>query len=364
LSAVASVPVSSIYHHFGSLEQLLVISQEQAQAQALLWCDDRLVQLAGMPCDSRAFPAFFAACVDDWVTQQRRLAFVWREGQLLRTDSPTARNQRMQWQELWSAFWHKAMACFGLEKGAGVANRLFENESFLHMIDWRRAVDRAGLDEFARGLGAWLTGEAVPPSPWRDFARAAALDAMPGIPDHDDMTGRIVTAAALLIEQSGPGGLTHRAVAEQAGLTLGTVSHKVRTKADLMQLGYEALYIKAVTRLRAQTAALPSGGQSLGGIADFIAASSGNSGIDALHLAVARDPALRQFGLQLRYLRGETSRGLFGMLLPQRPEPGHLEAALLSAFLSSLSRNHVDWTTEESRTPIRMEIEGLTALFQ
>lgn len=364
LSAVASVPVSSIYHHFGSLEQLLAISQEQAQGQARLWCADRLAQLTGMPCDSRAFPAFFAACVDDWVTQQRRLAFAWREGQLLRTDSPTARNQRMQWQELWSAFWQTAMACFGLKKGAGVAHRLFENESFLHMIDWRRAVDRAGLDEFARGLGAWLTGQAVPPSPWRDFARAAALDAMPGIPDHDDMTGRIVTAAAWLIEQSGPGGLTHRAVAEQAGLTLGTVSHKVRTKAELMQLGYEALYIKAVSRLRAQTAALPSGGQSLGGIADFIAASSGSGGVDALHLAVARDPALRQFGLQLRYLRGETSRALFGMLLPQRSEPGHLEAALLSAFLSSLSRNHVDWTTEESRTPIRMEIEGLTALFQ
>lgn len=362
LSAMASIPVSSIYHHFGSLEQLLVLSQAQAQALARQWCDDRLAHISGLPVDSRAFPAFFAACVDDWVTGQRRLAFAWREGQVLRTQSAAGREQRAHWQNMWADFWQAAMARFGLERGAAVVDRLFENESFLHMIDWRRAVDRAGLDEFAHGLGAWLTGQGVPPAPWRDFARSTALASMPDAPDHDGMMRSIVAAAAALIERAGPGGLTHRAVAQMAGLTLGAVSHKVRTKAELIQIGYEGLYMQAVARLRAQTATLPSGDLSLGGIADFMATSSGNIGIDALHLAVARDPALRQFGLQLRYLRGETSRALYGMLWPRRPEPGHLESALLSAFLASLSRSHIDCTADQSRAALRIALEDLTAL--
>lgn len=364
LSAAASIPVSSIYHHFGSLEQLLVVAQAHAQGLAGQWCNDRLSQLSGLPVDSRAFPAFFAACVDDWVMGQRRLAFAWREGQLLHTEGPAARDRRAYWQSLWRDFWHAALTHFGLVNGVAIVDRLFENESFLHMIEWRRAVDRAGLDEFARGLGAWLTGESVPPAPWRDFARSAALASMPDAPVHDETTGRIVTASASLIEQAGAGGLTHRAVAERSGLTLGAVSHKVRTKADLMRVGYEGLYMQAVTRLRAQTATLPSGNQSLGGIADFLAVSSGNGGIDALHLAVARDPALRQFGLQLRYLRGETSRTLFAMLLPDRPEPGHLESALLSAFLASLSRSRLDCTAEHARAVMRVALEDLMALLR
>ncbi|MEQ6333666.1 TetR/AcrR family transcriptional regulator [Sphingobium sp. MK2] len=362
LSTIASVPPSSIYHHFGSLEQLLVLAQEHAQALTRHWCNDRIEQLAGMPCDPRAFPAFFAACVDDWVYRERRLAFAWREGQLLRASSPSGRALQQQWEKLWSDFWHAATARFGLERGAGVAYRLFENESSLHMIDWRRSVDRAGLDEFAQGVGAWLIGKPVPPSPWRDFARAAALEALPTEPDHDSTTASIVTAASALIEEAGAVGLTHRAVADRAGLTLGTVSHKVRTKAELVQIGYGGLYIKSVSRLRAQTSILPSGDATVGGIASFLAENTGSRGIDALHLAVARDPALRQFGLQLRYLRGSTSRSLLQRLLPNRPAPGHLEPALLSSFLSSLTRRYAGWMAEEARAPIQAELEELLTM--
>ena len=362
LSAIASAPSSSIYHHFGSLEQLLALTQEHAQGLARQWCDDRIAQLVGMPRDPRAFPAFFAACVDDWVCNERRLAFAWREGQLLRAGSPSGSALQQQWNRLWIEFWQAATARFGLETGAGVAYRLFENESSLHMIDWRRSVDRAGLDEFARGAGAWLMGDPVPPSPWRDFARAAALDALPTAPDHDGTTAQIASAAATLIAEAGPGALTHRAVAAATGLTLGTVSHKVRTKAELVQIGYGDLYIKSVSRLRAQTSILPSGGATVVGIASFLAENAGSRGIDALHLAVARDPALRQFGLQLRYLRGSTSRSLLAMLLPDRPPSGHLEPALLSSFLSSLSRHYGDWAADKARAPIRAELENLMAL--
>lgn len=362
IATLANVPSSSIYHHFGSLEQLLVVAQEHVQQLTRQWCDDRIAQLADLPCDARAFPAFFSGCVDDWVGSERRLAFAWREGKLLHQDSPSRRALQQRWESLWRDFWNVVTTRFGLERGANLVYRLFENESYLHMIDWRRAVDRAGLDEFARAIGSWLVGDPVPPSPWRDFARTAALETMPAAPDHDGITAQIVDAASDLIAELGPGGLTHRAVAASTGLTLGTVSHKIRTKAELVEAAYGGLYIKAVSRLRARTSALPSSGSTVAGIANFLAENLGSRGIDALHLAVARDPTLRQFGLQLRYLRGSTSRSLFEMLLPDRPSPSHLEAALLSSFLSSLSRDHAQRAPDDARCLIRAELEDLVAL--
>lgn len=364
LSARAAVPVSSIYHHFGSLEQLFVLAQEQAQGSATRWCSARLVQLVDFPASSQGFPAFFAGIVDDWVHQCRDLAFAWREGQLLRTDNDVGAQVRMGWRNLWHSFWEEACARFNLSHAVDAVDRLFENESFLHMLDWRRAVDRAGLDEFARGVSAWLTAQPSPDSPWRDFARAQALAAGSQAPAHDGTTARIAQAAASLIEQSGPVAVTHRAVAQQAGLTLGVVSHKLRTKAELLQAGFEATYARAIDGLKSRTDAVPptDPGAALDGIADFLAGSLGGRGMDALHLVVARDPALRPFGLQLRYLRGVTSRHLLTMLQPDRPHPTHLEAAILSAFLSSLSRGHSDDSPQDARPVIHAQIAAMIAM--
>jgi AcrR family transcriptional regulator len=364
ISASASIPVSSIYHHFGSLERLFSVAQEEAQARARLWCEDRIGQLEGLPVNVARFPAFFAVTVDDWVTGQRPLAFAWREGQLLRTQSDAAAQIRSGWCALWADFWQRACAHFGIAPQARLVERFFDNEAFTHMLDWRRAVDRGGLDEYARGMAAWLTGRPVPAAPWRDFARIQALSTTPHAPDHDSTTTRIADAAAMLIEEAGPSAVTHRAVAERAGLTLGVVSHKRRTKAELLQAGFEAVYVGAIGRLRARTASIAPAdpAAALDGLADFMTASLGGRGIDALHLAVARDPALRPFGLQLRYLRGTTSRHLLMMLRPDRPEPTHLEAALLSGFLSALGRRHADSSVDEARIAVREEMSALTAL--
>ncbi|BAK65419.1 putative TetR family transcriptional regulator [Sphingobium sp. SYK-6] len=364
VSANAAVPVSSIYHHFGSLEQLLVLAQEQAQACARDWCETRLDQLAGFSADARAFAPFFAATIDDWVHQQRRLAFAWREGQMLRIEGEPGMQMRLGWRQLWAAFWQEACDRFGLGDRAWLAEHLFENESFVHMIGWHRAVDRAGLDEFARGVSAWMSGEPVPPAPWRDFARTEALRAAPVMPSHDGTTSRIAAATAALIEEAGPSGVTHRAVAERTDLTLGVVSHKLRTKTDLLQAGYEAVYLTAVTRLREHTSTISpaTADATLDGLADFMSQSLRGQGVHALHLAVARDPALRPFGLQLRYLRGMTSGSLLAMLRPDRAEPSHLEAALLSSFLSSLPRMHADDAPTDARPRIRQAIESMVSL--
>lgn len=363
LSANADVPASSIYHHFRSLEQLLVLAQERAQRDARLWGQDRLAQMDGLSTDSRAFPGFFAGLVDDWVHDQRGVAFAWREGQLLRTKSPAGAQVRAGWRTLWRDFWEQACDRFGLSHGVDMVDHLFENEAFLHMLKWRRAVDRAGLDELAQGIGAWLMGEAMPASPWRDFARNLAMAQAPEPPDHDPTTARIAEAAAALVEEAGPSGVTHRAVAERAELTLGVVSHKLRTKSELLQAGYEGIYVEAASRVRARaSAAAADAAAALDGIADFLTVSRGGRGVDALHLAVARDAALRPFGLQLRYLRGATSRSLLSLLRPDHPEPGHLEAAILSGFLAAVTRLHADSDADHARAKIRADIVRMIAI--
>ncbi|TCM37096.1 TetR family transcriptional regulator [Novosphingobium sp. ST904] len=370
VAGIADIPVSSIYHHFGSLEQLLVVAQDHARQQARLWCDEQLGQVSGFAGDYRDFPAFFAQIVDGWANERRGLAFAWREGQLLAATSPAFLQAEGEWRDLWAGFWQVAAAKFGLADRAVVAERVFENESFLHMFRWRRTVDRAGLDEFARGLAAWLSGRPIPEAPWRDYARAEALRELPAFPERDATGARIVEAAAALLEKTGASGLTHRAVAESAGLTLGVVSHKFRTKSELVQAAFEGTYLSGVTRFRSDalpgsdTAAEAAIEQALDNMVGFIAHSVRGRGMDELHIAVARDPALNQFAAQLRYLRGQTSRKLLEALIQGRRQAGNLEAALLSSFLSSLTRNHAGAEGETSRAAIRREFEAVVDLIR
>ncbi|MGC6329615.1 TetR family transcriptional regulator [Rhizorhabdus sp. FW153] len=360
----AGTPVSSLYHHFGSLERLLACSHEAAQAQTRLWCGRWIEELSGFDAPPSALGPFFAAVVDDWTNVQRRHAFAWREGQLWRTESDVAAGVRDGWRTIWTDFWKAACARFGLGERAWLIERFHDAESFNHMIRWRRPIDRAGLDEFARGAAAWAAGERPPASPWRDLARNEAVANAPVSPELDGTTMRVAAAAAALIEESGPAAITHRAVAEHAGLTLGVVSHKLRTKAELLQAGFESIYLDAVARFRERQPSIPTGnrGAALDAIADLLAASLGGRGMDALCLAVARDPALEAFGLQLRYMRGTTSRGLLALLRPELPTPSHLEAALLSAFLTAVSRRLAYASPEDAAPAIRLEVEALIDL--
>jgi len=344
---------------------MFALAQERAQAEARVWSDERLRQIEGLSTSSEAFPDFFSALIDDWVRDQRRLAFAWREGQLLRSEGPAGPDSRAGWRRLWENFWRQALIPFGLEHGAGVVECLFENESFMHMLSWRRAIDRAGLDEMARGLGAWLAGKPMPASPWRDFARSetAGLSRQPAV--HDLTLTKIGEAAAAIVGREGTAGVTHRAVAEHAGLTLGAVSYKVPTKSELLHIAFECLYSTGSSQLRVHLEPLTRDSDrqaTLKGLADFLSASVGNRGGDALLLAIAHQSSLSQFGPQLRYQRGGTSRGLLQELLGGRREIGWLEGALFSGFLTSLQRRHFDDGAHAARAPMRLAIERLVAM--
>jgi AcrR family transcriptional regulator len=365
ISLAADAPVSSIYHHFGSLEQLFAASQEFALERALSWRDDRLAQLAGLPPSVDALPGLFAEMADEWTNAQRSLAFAWRECQLLADSSPLLRPMAARWQELWGEFWQDVGQRLDLGEGTQIVQRVFENESFLHMIRWRRLVDRASLDEMARTLGAWLTRGPAPATPWRDFARSEALRAMPRLPERDDIASRIVIAAREIIGDCGVASLTHRAVADRAGLTLGTVSHKFPTKVALLEAGFEGLYAANLERLHGSDGTLNfDNPQAVRGVMiDMIAHGRVRlRGSDELYVAVARDPSLSQFGLQLRYLRGRTSLGTLQALVGANRMVTQVEAALFSSFTTSQIRQFSGMAGGNAAAVVGGEIDTLVAM--
>lgn len=364
LGVSANIPVSSIYHHFGSLEQLFVVAQDDAWANAQRWCNRRLEQVSVARLPPTAFAAFFAALVDEWSHDQRQLAFAWRESQLLGARDDRFRDTAARWRGLWSRFWREASAPFGLQDKAVLTERLFETESFLHMFRWRRTIDRAGLDELARGWTAWLCGDPVTPSPWRDFARAEAVRDFPPLPNRDQTTARIAGAAADLIGHAGAASITHRAVAAQSGLTLGVVSHKFKTSAELLRAAYETIYARSVALMDSAEIRIPFGdrGAAIDGIVALARRNGRARAGDELFIAVARDVSLQPFAAQLRYLRGQTSKPILQALLGDTHQVTNLEAALYSGIVSGQLRAHFDGTEDELRDRMRIELEQLMVL--
>lgn len=364
ISQLANVPVSSIYHHFGSLEHLFLVAQHVACDDATQWCDAIIDDLADCALGPDAFASLLATIIDDWANGQRRLAFAWRVGQLYAPHSDGFLAIHARWRSLWSQFWQVVCDRFGVGHMAVATDRLFDGESYLHMFRWRRPVDRAALDELCRGWAAWLAGSATPASPWRDLARAEAIRAYEPLPDRDDTTARIASAAADLVAAQGANNLTHRAVAAAAGLTLGVVSYKFRTSTDLLRAAFETIYSRIVAMNDRGEAIIPDGNRAtvLTGLVDVLCRGARDKGAEELFVAVARDPLLRPFAAQLRYLRGRTTgRYLQALLGPDRTLTP-LDAALFSGFASGLVRAHANLEGQARAAQCRLELDHLVTL--
>lgn len=366
LSDSADLAVSSIYHHFGSLEQLLVMAQDSARQETEAWLWRCLEQLAPTPRSPAQFAGFFAGLIDEWSETQRLLAFAWREGQLIGTRDARFSDSASQWNLLWTRFWNEAAGMFGLGEFAPLILRIFDNESLLHLFRWRRLVDRAALEEMAAGLSAWMGMAPTPAAPWRDFARAEALRERPDQRIRDETTRQILDAVAELIGEVGAANVTHRGVADRTGLTLGVVSHKFRTKSDLLHGAYEAIYARGVAPLHSGEVRVPKGDPdaAIEGLITIVRNSRAARTNDELNIAVARDPALRPFGVKLRYLRGQTSTGLLDALLGGEIAVSPLDGAIFSAFLSSQIRQPPKGHHADDPKAVRAELEQVIAILR
>lgn len=361
LAQATGLPASSIYHHFGDLEQLYVSAHEHAQALAAAWCGERLDQISDAPTGSDSLAPLLATLIDDWCEGQRGLAFAWRECLLLAARDERYAGTAQRWRLLWADFWNDACARLGIPQMAMLTERVFDGESYMHLLRWRRSVDRAGLEEICRAWGEWMRGRLAGPSPWREMARECALRSAPLPELRDETAERIAAAAAAVLARMGVGGVTHRAVAAEAGLTLGVVSHKFRTSADLLGSAFEMTYLQSVpSEAIARAAGVDGDARSMLDRMDSLPSTENfRLAMAELMMAAMRDPALAPFAAQLRYLRGRTSRGVLQALVGRDRPVSVADAALFSSFSVGQGNAHAALSPADRQAAGRAELEML-----
>lgn len=330
----AAIPVSSIYHHFGDMDGLLLRAGDAALARAADWFDAQAGALTAMTGDTTAFGHLLATMIDEWCERQRPLAYACREVQSLAMRDARFGDAVTRWWALSIGFWQPICERFGIGALTGAVALLFDGETSLHLLRWRRTVDRATLAELCATWVGWLDGRIGLAAPWRTFALQEALAGQPAVPDWDPATEHIAEAAARTVAERGVPGLTHRAVAAEAEQTLGIVSNRFRSSADLLRAACEALYRQIVRPLGAGDAPRDL-------IAGWVERPDEDIALKAffeLTLAASRDPALQPFAAQLRYLRGRTSIRHLRAIAGPDALPSLADGALLSAMFSGQTR--------------------------
>jgi AcrR family transcriptional regulator len=331
IARAANLPPSSLYHHFGSVEQLFASAQGYARDSAERWFSEQLEALPrGSDMPPEGAPALLAALVDDWTNTQRPFSIAREQCHLLAAREPFYRPALHAWQDLWTDFWKEVCSRFDLRQYADVTGYLVDSQSALHLMPWRRSIDRLCLQETFEGWGHWLKGSLAGEGPWFEFARKEASKNMPKRPRLNGVSAQIADAAGDALESSGMGGLTHRAVAARAGLTLGVVSYNFRTASDLARAGIEALYHRIVPIVDVETFTYGASEFSEYFPADSASAAPGFTAMQELVLAVARDPALKSVALHLRYLRGRSSGLALQAQVRDRTAVSPLDAAIYS----------------------------------
>lgn len=172
-----------------------------------------------------------ASIIADWTGGQRRFAAAWRH-------VPGS-----DWQAAWDDFWHAVADRIGLRPEADTLACFAAGEASRHLLVWNPPLDRALLEETTAALVMWLTERRLVPGDVRTVFRALAHSSYdtPALRP-DALTCPTTEAAAALLAEKGHVGVTFRAVAARAGVTLGKVIHVHGTKSGLLRAALHRLY--------------------------------------------------------------------------------------------------------------------------
>lgn len=237
--AAAASP-SAIHYHFGDLEHLYVTASETALACAREWMAAQLAlsaPLAGTAVPLALQASLITTTIADWTTGQRRLALAQRH-------APST-----AWHVVWDGFWQRLAAQLGLAPHGARLTLFAAGEAARHLLVWNPPLDRALLEETVTALLLWLEHRTLGAETVRQAHRAAASAAYrPPQAEAKRLTGAIAEAAGALLAEGGHAAVTFRAVAERAGVTLGTVIHHCGTKSALLEAALHRLYEREALR--------------------------------------------------------------------------------------------------------------------
>ncbi|MBW8735332.1 MAG: TetR family transcriptional regulator, partial [Asticcacaulis sp.] len=272
--------------------------------------------------------------IDDLSTSERALVFAWFECQAMAARDPGFAAVAADWHAVWRDAWDKVAACLLPPDAANLLYAFADGELCLHRIAWRPLLDRACLFETCAAWMRLVTDGKTGPMSLREDLRARCENPA-SVPWADDSPeAAIAHAAADILGQSGMGGITHRAVAAEAGLSLGVVSYHFPTAEELTRAAFAAIYGQIIRADQRPAQPLAVGAYAAG-VAQLIAhpdAQANFLSLDEFTSAVARDPVLARFGGTLRYTRGRT----LSRILTALPSP--LAGALISSSTNGLIR--------------------------
>ncbi|RNJ63570.1 MAG: TetR/AcrR family transcriptional regulator [Porphyrobacter sp. IPPAS B-1204] len=231
---------SSIHYHFGNVEHLYQSASGAALAKAEHWMEAQLAALGTLavdPLPPALQASIMASVIADWTGDQRRLAMAWRH-------APGA-----DWQTAWERFWGEVARVIGLGDNADTIACFAAGEAARHLLVWHPLLDRALLEETTAALVLWLRERRLQPDPVRAMYRTRALRHYHAPRPHlDRLNDPISAAAAALLAEQGHVGVTFRAVAARAQVTLGKVIHVYGTKSELLHAALYSLYEREALR--------------------------------------------------------------------------------------------------------------------
>lgn len=345
VSHAANAQASQINYYYGSLEQLLCSSQGWAIAAARAWCDQTLADFDGLTLpegEADAAGQVIAAVIEGWCGDQADLAFAWTECQMLASRHPDYADAARQWREVWRAFWARLCDRLGLGVYADLTRTFFTGEAFLNRIVWRAPLDRACLSETCAAWVRLLAHGDCGPGALRDFAREETRRFAAPLLVAGSAPARLSEAAANLVGQAGPAAVTHRAVAQAAGLNLGAATYHFPTRTALMTAAWEHIYLRLL-RPHQATEVGPLDRETY--IESLVTYGGGEAqrpdvlAMEALLSQAARDPALRDMGAMIRYSRGQSSHVRLTRLPRARGPLTPQASALFSTVAQGLGRD-------------------------
>lgn len=230
VAAAAGVSAAAINRRYGSQGKLVIAALEEGLEAFARHAASLRTEIDGIRVDANQAPAFLLGLMNElWLTRSDVTLIGWHIC-TLPAGEPENLNLRRAWHKTDMALWEAARRALDLpEQAAELLQLTLGSLVRGALITASPVLFRSLIFDLCLRLSHRLDGEgggADRDNPWRTAlagrhgvtAPAFALDQHPS-------KRAIITAAADHIEQSGPQGLTHRLIAERAGVSLSSTTH-------------------------------------------------------------------------------------------------------------------------------------------
>ncbi len=341
VAAAAGVSPSAINYNFGNIERLLLLAFEHGARQTAERLETWEREISALPPTADGAARALDHVLTAWTREARPLALLYQEA----LAAGAGHGPAADWTRLWRGFWLRAAAIFGLEEIQGrTMHVFFESEALFHLSAWSPALERAAFGEMTDYFAATWLGA----SRRADGGALGLAERTAGARPHGSVPPgamRIAEAAAEIVEAHGLAGLTHRAVAAQAGVTTGAVTHHFRSIEDLV-----------AGAIRGQVAALQETSVVVDGAPPSIDTLETAEGLfeatrfhvvadqrvspmlrrRRLFLAAVRRADMAGAGAVIRFSLGGTVRDALSRIFHIAPETLPLHSGMLSRLLSAV----------------------------